>query len=136
MKKIIMLVIGVLIMGLAMTGFAIEGRPAREQRFELLKALEETNSFIDEDGDIYSFYLMAADSDDPDDRGYMDSWFNVDLNIGHVACYGTAVEIWRDAKTDEIILRAERPINEEYDIRYDFTTHEWEIFNYGPYTKE
>ena len=56
MKKIIMLVIGVLIMGLAMTGFAIEGRPAREQRFELLKALEETNSFIDEDGDIYSFY--------------------------------------------------------------------------------
>ena len=135
MKKIITLVIVVLIMGLAMAGFVIEGRPVREQRVELLKALKESNSF-EENGEIYSYCLMAADSDDPDDKGYSESWFNVDTNLGHVVCYGNLVEIWRDAETGEIILRAERPINEEYDIRYDFTTHEWEIFNYGPYMKE
>lgn len=135
MKKIITLVIVVLIMGLAMAGFVIEGRPVREQRVELLKALKESNSF-EENGEIYSYCLMAADSDDPDDKGYSESWFNVDANLGHVVCYGNLVEIWRDAETGEIILRAERPINEEYDICYDFTTHEWEIFNYGPYMKE
>ena len=126
-KATICAIILVLAAMLILAGFTSK---VSNERYEVVDALESAH-FSTTDGEIYNCTVTAVDGDP--NGSYYHAEYDVENNIGHICCYGLVTEVWTDIVTGEEVCRTEYFSNEQWDVRYDFSIHDWVGFNFEPY---